>query len=105
MSGTEKTAVTSSTAEKSRKTAQAAGNEIVAYIGPTIPGVIAANTILNNGITKEIAAVKQDVPVIGTLIVPMRKLAQARKQMEVKDSPERICYEKMQQYLAEKKGE
>lgn len=105
MSGAEKTPVAAGTAEKSRKAATAAGKEVVAYIGPTIPGVIAANTILNNGMTKELAAVKKEVPAVGTLIVPMGKLAQARKQMEIKDSPERICYEKVQQYLAEKKGE
>lgn len=103
---TEKTAAVANTTEKSKKVVlQETVNEQVVYIGPTIPGIIVANTILSNGITKELADAKNEVPAIGTLIVPIRKLAYARKRLELRDTPESICYEKVLKYLTEKKGE
>lgn len=76
----------------------------VAYIGPTIPGVVIANTIFSNGIGEALKKECEKLPVIGSLIVQIKDLAQAKKQLEEKDTPINIYYQKVQQYLKEKKG-
>ncbi|MFR4350574.1 MAG: hypothetical protein ACLT3H_02775 [Roseburia sp.] len=77
----------------------------VAYIGPTIPGVVIANTIFSNGVGEVLKKECEKLPVIGSLIIQIKDLAQAKKQLEEKDTPINIYYTKVQQYLKEKKGE
>lgn len=71
----------------------------VIYIGPTIPGAAAMNTIFNNGITEELEKVTKEMPALASLIVPIEKASKARGQLSEPDSPVRICFEKALEYI------
>lgn len=77
--------------------------ETVIYIGPTIPGAAAMNTIFNNGITVELEKVIKEMPAIASLIVPIGKASKARGQLSEPDSPVRICFEKALEYIRREK--
>lgn len=101
---TKETVVKTTTNTKNTKnTVEDVAANTVVYIGPTIPGVVAANTTFNNGLTETVKNAIAEMPAINTLIVPVNKLVQARVQLRQKDSVYDVCYNKVRQYV--KKGE
>lgn len=78
--------------------------EVVIYVGPEIVEVVAANTIFNNGISKELENAIVEFPAIKKLIIPIKELSAARMQINTKDSALAICYKKVCEYAKEKKG-
>jgi len=77
--------------------------EAVIYVGPAIPGVVSTGTVYNNGLTTMMQEVVEELPAIGTLIVPVSKVAETRRLLNIKNTPAAICYEKVLMY--NKKGE
>lgn len=73
--------------------------ETVVYIGPTIPGIATANTIYNNGLPEMLLKEIEKCRPVGSLIVPVRGLAEARKDLDRKGSVTAICYEKAAAYI------
>ena len=67
----------------------------VAYIGPSIQGVVSKNTVLNNGLTKVLEEKCKEIPAIRSMIVPVEKLAYARMDADIKGSNINICYEEV----------
>lgn len=49
--------------------------KIMVYVGPTIIGVAAHNTFLNNGITPELEAAAKKEPAFKNLVIPATDLA------------------------------
>lgn len=76
---------------------------LVIYIGPTIPGAVAQNTVFNNGITAALAEEAEKLPAIKSLIVPVEKLAAAQKEIKINNSALTVCYRMVEDYI--KKGE
>ncbi len=95
---------TSTTVKSTSATAKSTTVSTVMYIGPTIPGVVSANTTFNNGLTDLLKNAIAEMPAINTLIVPIEKLVQARVQLRQENSPYDVCYNKVRQYV-NKKGE
>lgn len=98
------TKTTTATTANAESTKAVEEKKTVVYIGPTIPGVVAANTTFNNGLTETVKNATAETPAINTLIVPIDKLVQARVQLRQKNSVYDVCYNKVQQYI-DKKGE
>lgn len=76
--------------------------ELVMYIGPTIPAVATKNTVFNNGLPAELQKEIKAVPAIGALVVPIAKLAKAKKEIETKNTALEICYRKVEKHIKEK---
>lgn len=94
----------STTATKSAKTTAAnTAPSIMVYAGPTISGVVTANTVFNNGITTELQELALKVPAVKALIVPVEKLGESRAQLNNATSAISICYARVLEYT--KKGE
>lgn len=88
--------------QKVTPTTKAVKKAVEQYIGPTIPGVAVTCTVYNNGIPKELQEEINKVPAIRSLIVPVTKLAAARKEINQKNSALRVCYEKVEQHIKQK---
>lgn len=76
----------------------------VVYAGPTIPGVVSTGTIYNNGLSAALQEAVKEEAAVGTMLVEVDKLAKTRAAIGRKDTPEAICYTKIEEY-ARKKGE
>lgn len=79
-----------------------AGKELVMYIGPTIPAVATKNTVFNNGLPAELQKEIKAEPAIGALVVPIAKLAKAKKEIKTKNTALEICYRKVEKQIKEK---
>lgn len=84
------------------KTEKTVKKELRIYIGPTIPGVATANTVYNNGLSVELEEAIKKQPVIGSLVVYVRRLAEANKLLETKNSSLEICYRKVADSIGQK---
>lgn len=67
------------------------------YIGPTIKNVVSESTIFSNGLTPQLKELMEQRSEVKMLIVPVDKLAEARKALLKKDSAESICYKKLEE--------
>lgn len=74
--------------------------QTVVYVGPTVPGVAAHNTVFNNGLTAEMSAAIQKEPAFGSLVVPINKLAQASKDIASKSGATYVFYKKAVEFKA-----
>jgi hypothetical protein len=74
------------------------------YVGPTIAGVAVQYTIYNNGLPTILKAAIAENPAIGSLVVPISKLAEAMKAINTKQGAMHIQYENVKQFKP-KKGE
>lgn len=73
--------------QNSAKQATAKKTEHVIYIGPTIKGVVQSNTAFTNGYPEKLKKYLEDNPIAKELIVPVKNLADARKQLKDVNSP------------------
>lgn len=94
-----KTETQDTSAVKARSKTAMKRTEQVMYIGPSIKGVASTNTIFNNGLPDRLIQKIGEEPVIGTLIVPVKDLAEARKEINEPASAIRACYEQVLFYL------
>lgn len=67
------------------------------YIGPTIKNIVSESTIFSNGLTPQLKELMEKRPEVKMLIVPVDKLATARRALLKKDSAESICYKKLEE--------
>lgn len=97
MSKEETTTSKVETSDSTKKTVKQ--NEVVKepmmYIGPTIKGVVVKNTIYNSGLPKALVEEGDKLPVIKSLIVPVSKVAEARKNLRNTNSAIGICYDQV----------
>lgn len=75
-----------------RETAQ---KETVMYIGPSIKNVVITGTLYNNGLPEILRSEMEKQPVIGSLIVPMSRLAAAQKEIATPGSALNLIYNKV----------
>lgn len=76
----------------------------VVYLGPEIPGVVAAGTVFTNGLTKKLEEKTKEFPAINMLLVPVKDVVKVKKELTKGASAVKICYQKVAEYAA-KKGE
>lgn len=73
----------------------------VAYIGPTIPGVIKTNTIFNNGIEERVAERIKIQTELGGLIIHINNLSDAQRQIALRKGAYYSLYNKVKNSLKE----
>lgn len=74
----------------------------VIYLGPPISGVAMPGTVCRNGLTPQLQKMKEDIPVLGRLLVAVRNAAQTRRELQDPQSAASICYQKVVEHI--KKG-
>lgn len=77
----------------------------VAYVGPTIRGVVQPGTIFNNGLPDALQKKVKENPVLRSLLVPVRELGKARKELQNETTAISACYKKAASMLDKKEGE
>lgn len=70
--------------------------ETIIYVGPTIHNVVQANTVFNNGITESLKGKTKEWPVLNGLILPIRDLGRAKKELAIKGSELATLYAEVQ---------
>lgn len=90
---------TESLQKKSEKkaAARAADKEIRIYIGPTVPGIVIAGTVFNNGFSEKLKKAMESKKALSMLMVPISELAKARRELKEPGSVLQICYEKVKE--------
>lgn len=83
---------------------QAVGEKMsaVIYLGPSITGVAVTGTIYKNGLTPQMQKLKEELPVIGKLLVSVEHTAKMRKELRDPQSAASVCYQKTLEYAAKK---
>lgn len=89
---------------KEKKAQSQEEKKTVVYLGPEIPGVVAAGTVFTNGLTKKLEEKTKELPAINMLLVPVRDVVKVKKELTKETSAVKICYQKVAEYAA-KKGE
>lgn len=79
-------------------------NKVVIYIGPTIPGVVTKNMVLNNGFTDSLKKVISEIPIIEKLLVEPKDLSSTVNQINKKDGAIYTFYNKVLDYR-DRKGD
>lgn len=88
------------TEKQETKTKQTVKNEAVqkktvVYIGPTIKNVVSTGTIYNNGLPEPLKKEMEKLPMIGSLLIPVDRLAAAQKELATPGSALAIIYAKV----------
>lgn len=88
---------------KVQKSVQAQTNvkkkQTVVYVGPDIKHVVKKNTIFNNGLTKGLQKKMDEIPLIGSLLIPVEQLADANVQLSKKGSVLNTLYERVKKMI------
>lgn len=93
-------------AQTSRGTAKKnSAPEKVAYIGPAIRGVVQPGTVFNNGLLVALQNKVKELPVLGSLLVPVQELGKARKELRDGATALSACYKKAELMLNKKEEE
>lgn len=71
-----------------------AEKKIQAYCGPTLPGIAVQFTVYSDGLPEGLQRLAEEMPMIAALIVPVRRLAEVRGELEKPGSAMRRIYEK-----------
>ncbi len=87
---------------KEKKMPQQEEKKTVIYLGPEIPGVVAAGTVFKNGLTKKLEEEIKEIPAINMLLVPVRDVVKVKKELAKEASAVKICYQKVAEYAAKK---
>lgn len=77
--------------------------ETVIYIGPQIKGIVSSNMIFNHGLPEVLKQKAKEMPVIQNLIVPVKELSQAKRDILDEATAIGACYKKLVSLLKEKK--
>jgi hypothetical protein len=73
----------------------------VAYIGPTVQGIVIRGTIFSNGLPKALKEEIRDKPFLNSLIIPINNLTTAQAELRKENSPINIFYKKAIEYVNE----
>lgn len=82
-----------------KKSNAAEKKKAVIYLGPSIPGVVAAGTVFNNGLTVQLEAVAAEIPAVKMLLVETAKAVKTKKELKAAGSASAICYEAVEKYV------
>lgn len=85
-----------------KKVQQQEEKKTMVYLGPEIPGVVAAGTVFKNGLTKELEEKIKELPAIKMLLVSVKDIVKVKKELMKETSAARICYKKIAEYAAKK---
>lgn len=77
----------------------------VVYLGPSIPNIVAENSIFRGELPEKIQNIQKELPVIKILFVPIEKLIAAKKELTENNSAKAICYNKVLEYRKENMNE
>lgn len=69
-------------------------SETVMYLGPYKKGIVTFGTVFNHGIPVVLREEIKKNPVLAELLVPLNKVAEARKELSIAGSRMQILYEK-----------
>lgn len=69
----------------------------MAYIGPTIPGVVIAGTVFNNGYPEKLKEEMRRETAIGKLLIPVKHLVSAKQELRRPGSAIQVCYERVRE--------
>ncbi len=76
--------------------------ESLIYLGPPISGAAMPGTVYRNGLTPQLQRMKEELPVLGRLIVEVERVSQVRRELQDPQSAASICYQKIVEHI--KKG-
>lgn len=79
--------------------------EKVTYIGPAIRGVVQPGTVFNNGLPAVLQNKVKELPVLSSLLVPVKELGKARKDLQDGATALSVCYKKAVSILNKKEEE
>ncbi len=74
----------------------------VIYLGPPASGVAMPGTVYRNGLTPQIQKLKEELPVLGRLLVEVGRVSHVRRELQDPQSAASICYQKVAEHI--KKG-
>lgn len=100
----QKTAAAGTNGRRQEKAAGGKASGPVVYIGPTIRGVVQTSTVFNNGLPAVVKEKVKKMPLLGEMLIPVADLGKARKEMAVKGSAVRSCYDKVAELLKKEGG-
>ena len=66
----------------------------VVYIGPELPGIAKRYTVYNNGLPKTLEEKIKEEPIFASLVIPVKKLAQANIELAKEGSAFHVLYKK-----------
>lgn len=68
------------------------------YIGPTIPGIVKANTIYVGELPDKLDKLIEELPIVNNLVVPIDALTKAKKALSELGSVENVAYKQVMTY-------
>ncbi len=75
---------------------QKSNTEILVYCGPTIKGVATQYAHFNNGLPNKLSEYSQQNKEVKRLIVPVEKLVETKKNIQIKGTIENLTFIKIQ---------
>ena len=64
------------------------------YLGPTFYGIIQSGMVISGGIPPKMAGLMEQYPFLGGLMIPVDRLAEARKELKAKGSVMEVLYKR-----------
>lgn len=74
------------------------------YIGPSIRGVAQTGTVFRNGLPESLKKMMNEAPVFNSLLIQVKELGKARKELKEGSSALTACYNKAAAILKKKEG-
>lgn len=96
MSETKKEEVVKASESKTKSRREEVQKAAVVYIGPSIKGVVSTGTVYNNGLPELLIKKAVEQPVLNSLIVPVSKLSEAKRELSVSGSALATIYAKVE---------
>lgn len=81
--------------EEVTKSAKGQREKTVVYIGPTIKNVASTGSVYTNGLPERLKKEMEKQPAIGELLVPVEKLAEAKRSLAMPGSALAMIYKKV----------
>jgi len=78
------------------------GKVTIIYLGPEIPGVVAAGAVFKNGLTEKLKESVEELQAIHRLLVPVKDVVKMKKELSKEASAARICFKIVAEYAARK---
>ncbi len=76
----------------------------VVYIGPSIRGVVQTSTIFKNGLSVAMKQKVKEIPLLREMLIPAADLGKRRRELRVKGSAARSCYDRVMELLKQEGG-
>lgn len=76
----------------------------IVYIGPSIRGVVQTSAIFKNGLSSAMKQKVKEIPLLREMLIPAADLGKKRREMRVKGSATRSCYDRVVELLKNEGG-